>query len=53
MYGSIKQHLQEELGQIEQAGLFKKERVIAGAQDVEISLEDCSRVLNFCANNYL
>lgn len=53
MYGSIKQHLRDELSQIEAAGLFKKERVIAGAQDVEITLEDGSKVLNFCANNYL
>ena len=40
MYGSIKQHLRDELSQIEAAGLFKKERVIAGAQDVEITLDD-------------
>ena len=53
MYGSMKQHLREELSRIEEAGLFKKERVIAGAQDVEITLEDGSKVLNFCANNYL
>ena len=53
MYGSMKQHLRDELTNIEEAGLFKKERVIAGAQDVEITLEDGSKVLNFCANNYL
>ena len=53
MYGSMKQHLRDELSRIEEAGLFKKERVIAGAQDVEITLEDGSKVLNFCANNYL
>jgi glycine C-acetyltransferase len=49
----MQSHLQEELEQIETAGLFKKERVIAGAQDVEITLTDGSKVLNFCANNYL
>lgn len=53
MYGSIQSHLESELEQITAAGLFKSERVIAGAQDVEIKLTDGSKVLNFCANNYL
>lgn len=53
MYGSMEQHLRAELSQIEMDGLFKKERIIAGAQDVEITLTDGSKVLNFCANNYL
>ncbi|MAI24142.1 MAG: glycine C-acetyltransferase [Crocinitomicaceae bacterium] len=53
MYGSIQSHLESELEQITAAGLFKAERVIAGAQDVEITLTDGSKVLNFCANNYL
>ena len=53
MYGSIQSHLESELEQITAAGLFKSERVIAGAQDVEITLTDGSKVLNFCANNYL
>lgn len=46
-------HLRDELKAIDAAGLFKRERVIAGAQDVEIVMSDGSRVLNFCANNYL
>lgn len=53
MYGSIQSHLEEELKQIEASGLFKKERIIAGAQDVEITLANGQKVLNFCANNYL
>lgn len=53
MYGKIKNHLQEELASIEADGLFKKERVIASTQDAEITLEDGSKVINFCANNYL
>lgn len=53
MYGSMQAHLEAELQQIESAGLFKKERVIAGAQGIEIKLTDGSTVLNFCANNYL
>lgn len=53
MYGKLEGHLQQELAEIESAGLFKKERVIAGPQDAEITLTDGSKVLNFCANNYL
>ena len=53
MYGSVQSHLESELEQITAAGLFKSERIIAGAQDVEITLTDGSKVLNFCANNYL
>ena len=53
MYGSFQQHLQDELKAIEQAGLYKKERNIASPQSAEITLEDGSKALNFCANNYL
>lgn len=53
MYGNIKDYLQKELASIEEAGLFKKERVIATSQDVVIKLKDGSEVINFCANNYL
>ena len=53
MYGNLKNELQTELENIKEAGLYKRERVIASAQDAEIVLEDGSRVLNFCANNYL
>lgn len=53
MYGAIKDHLQSELNSIESAGLFKKERIITSAQDAEITLSDGSKVINFCANNYL
>lgn len=53
MYGSIKQHLEKELEAIKEAGLFKKERIITSKQDAEITLDDGSKVLNFCANNYL
>jgi glycine C-acetyltransferase len=45
--------LRAELASIEQAGLFKRERIIASPQDAVIRLADGSQVLNFCANNYL
>ncbi len=53
MYGKMKQHLQEELRLIEEAGLYKKERIIVSPQKAEIKIETGQQVLNFCANNYL
>ena len=53
MYGKFQQHLQDELKAIEEAGLYKRERNIASAQSAEITLQDGSKALNFCANNYL
>lgn len=53
MYGKFQQHLQAELSEIKDAGLYKNERNIASAQSAEITLEDGSKALNFCANNYL
>lgn len=53
MYSSIKNHLENELNQIRENGLFKKERIIASPQGAEITLENGQKVLNFCANNYL
>ncbi len=53
MYGRFKDHLEAELRQIRDRGLFKTERVLATPQGVEIRTESGARVLNFCANNYL
>ena len=53
MYGKFQSYLQNELRAIEEAGLYKKERIIASPQGAEITLEDGSKALNFCANNYL
>jgi glycine C-acetyltransferase len=53
MYDTLHPHLEKELADIRAAGLYKKERIIASPQAVEITLEDGSKVLNFCANNYL
>ena len=52
MYGAIKDHLSAELTGIEDAGLWKRERGIAGPQGTEVDVAG-NRVLNFCANNYL
>jgi glycine C-acetyltransferase len=53
MYGSIQQHLENEIKDIKAAGLYKRERIITSPQDAEITVSDGSRVLNFCSNNYL
>ena len=53
MYGNFQKHLQDELAAIDAAGLYKRERNIASQQFAEITLEDGSKALNFCANNYL
>jgi glycine C-acetyltransferase len=52
MYTDIKEQLQQELTDISEAGLFKKERIITTPQAAEIATDN-REVLNFCANNYL
>ena len=53
MYGKIQQHLQKELQDIKEAGLYKSERIITSSQDAVIKLNTGKEVINFCANNYL
>ncbi|MCL6217932.1 glycine C-acetyltransferase [Zunongwangia pacifica] len=53
MYGSIKEHLQKEIEDIKDNGLFKRERIITTPQDAVIKINTGQEVINFCANNYL
>jgi glycine C-acetyltransferase len=53
MYGKIQEHLQNELENIKDAGLYKKERIITSPQGAEITISTGETVINFCANNYL
>lgn len=54
MYGNVKQQLATELASIQEAGLYKRERVITSPQGPEITVAGSDKpVLNFCANNYL
>ncbi len=46
------ERIAEELKEIQDAGLFKKERIITSEQGAEIIVNG-KTVLNFCANNYL
>ena len=53
MYKDFQAYLQNELNSIKEAGLYKEERVIVTPQGPEITLQDGTKALNFCANNYL
>jgi len=53
MYSQFQQYLQGELADIQQAGLFKNERIIVSPQNAAIKVEGGQEVINFCANNYL
>ena len=53
MYSKIKDYLTQELKSIEEAGLFKNERIITSSQDAVIKISTGQEVINFCANNYL
>jgi glycine C-acetyltransferase len=53
MYGGFQQHLRSRIAEIENAGLFKRERVISGPQQAEVKVAGGAPLLNLCANNYL
>lgn len=53
MYGKIKNHLEAELQQIREDGLYKEERIIVSPQGAVIKISTGEEVINFCANNYL
>jgi glycine C-acetyltransferase len=52
MYYKFQEHLRQELSAIQEAGLYKNERIIESPQGAEIEVNG-RKVLNFCANNYL
>ena len=59
MYDQFQNHLSQELAGIEEAGLFKRERLISSPQSTHVNVmsgpnkSDDQSVLNLCANNYL
>ncbi len=53
MYKGMKTFLEAELKAIEEAGLYKRERIITTAQTADIKVQPGTPVVNFCANNYL
>jgi glycine C-acetyltransferase len=52
-YQRFRDHLGTQLREIENAGLFKSERVITTPQDPHLATAERGELLNFCANNYL
>ncbi len=53
MYGNVQGFLSAKLAEIDQAGLYKRERQITTPQSANIAVSSGKSVLNFCANNYL
>ncbi|MEB0249230.1 MULTISPECIES: glycine C-acetyltransferase [unclassified Mucilaginibacter] len=53
MYNTLQPVLQQELADIESAGLYKRERIITSPQGADITVQGGQEVINFCANNYL
>jgi glycine C-acetyltransferase len=53
MFDNVRTALQQEIQEIKDAGLYKKERVIVTPQGPVIKTDQGLEVLNFCANNYL
>ncbi|MGD0733468.1 MAG: glycine C-acetyltransferase [Terracidiphilus sp.] len=53
MYGKIQAYLKNKITEIDGAGLYKRERILAGPQQAKVSVGDGTPVLNLCANNYL
>jgi glycine C-acetyltransferase len=53
MTSAFREQLERTLGELESAGLYKRERVLASPQSNRIAAEGREDVLNLCANNYL
>jgi len=53
MYKTLQPVLQKELEQIDNDGLYKRERIIVTPQGADIKISSGQEVINFCANNYL
>lgn len=53
MFKGMKTYLQSELKAIDEAGLYKRERIIITPQSADIKVDTGQAVVNFCANNYL
>ena len=53
MYGEFQKHLEQQISEIRENGLYKSERVIQSPQEMRIQVGGGQSVLNLCANNYL
>ena len=46
-------HISAQLADVNDAGLYKSERIITTSQQASVTVSSGDKVLNFCANNYL
>ena len=53
MSRQIIKELQGQFSELQEQGLFKRERIIVTPQSADIEVSTGEEVLNFCANNYL
>ena len=53
MYGKLKEHLAAELTAIDEAGIYKRERIITSPQGANVHVSTGEDVVIMCANNYL
>ena len=53
MFSNVEASIVQELDEIKEAGLYKKERIIISPQGAHIQTQDGRSAINFCANNYL
>lgn len=53
MYSQYQPSINEELKKIEEAGLYKKERIITSPQAAQVTVDSGDEVIIMCANNYL
>ena len=53
MYGKIRSFLADELNTINEAGIFKRERIITTPQGANVHVSSGQDVVIMCANNYL
>ena len=53
MYKDFKPHLEKEIINTKNSGLYKSERVIVSPQSSEINTKDQKEIINLCSNNYL
>ena len=53
MYKDFKTHLENEIKNTKNSGLFKKERIIISPQSSIINTNNQKEIINLCSNNYL
>jgi glycine C-acetyltransferase len=53
MYGKLQKDLQDEIKNIEDAGLYKSERIITTPMGAEVKVSTGDDVIIMCSNNYL